>query len=995
MQRILLLFGLFLMALTARAQTVYVDGDAGGSNDGTSWANAYTDLATAIDSAAAGSQLWIAAGTYVTPEASAFFIDRELSLYGGFAGTETTVTEADPVTNVTILSGDVAGNDVAGSYDPALAADNNRVLIVVDTNDTSQFMVTIDGVTISHGVIAEDYDGENNMLPFVGGGLYSQARTNVSRVIFTENRAPFGAASANIGTMSAGSVFDEITSEGNFLNRSGAHYVRLTDSIQFRNSTFTGNPANTVPSGFFEVVQGDNLLVDNCSFSNLRGNEEAAGAALLIINSFGTRITNSTFDVLAAEFGGAIYVTAVDEAVNGRPTNPNDFVVSDCEFTDVSANSWGGTLLIDNIDHRITGSSFTDGIGAVARGVGGVIHYQDGDSLNHTFAGVIDDCTFTRNLSGDLGGALFYNGGNINLTISGSTFEQNDASDWGGAICVIGEGGDNSTQTVLTNSTFSNNSSNTFGGAAFFLREATDIVNCEFSDNEANVGTLFVGLGGKQYRVRRSLFQRNGGNESGETVIITRGAGIYTELEGGDRPDSLSIDSCTFRNNVVTSAGFNGGGAIFVNGSTGTLPTVEVRNSSFNANRAEGEASGGGAIATLRGVDLTIFNSDFIGNLTEEDVAFGGGGAIFMYRLPTNDTIDTVPIEYYDPEGQPSLFVDRSFFQSNRSQFQGGAINLSGAPIDMRNSILVSNTVELPATGPNTPRAPGGSGGALIINGSDLAGDVQDSYLINNTFYNNQDGGVTPSGSDPGTVGNSVAIFQPGGTDPDSNSVSLTLQNNAFVMLATDEESIGFEQNVGDQNDETGYGDINVISLGGNFFNSTLSDYLDFTTDSDIVATDVADTDVFVDPQQDDRDSEFPNVELLDVEDNPLVNGGTTGERVPEVDFYGNQREGIPDIGALELGSIDPTGVAEPIEESGLAFEFFPNPTTDVLTIVNSDRSVSNFTVLLSDAQGRHISGSRYRGVRNDLRVSELPAGVYHLTLIVNEKVYSKQFVKR
>ncbi len=41
------------------------------------------------------------------------------------------------------------------------------------------------------------------------------------------------------------------------------------------------------------------------------------------------------------------------------------------------------------------------------------------------------------------------------------------------------------------------------------------------------------------------------------------------------------------------------------------------------------------------------------------------------------------------------------------------------------------------------------------------------------------------------------------------------------------------------------------------------------------------------------------------------------------------------------------------------------------------------------------LTGRRYSAERNILEVSQLPAGVYNLTIIVNEKVYSKQFLKR
>jgi len=51
-------------AYESQANIYYVDDDANGVDDGSSWANAYRDLHNALDDAVSGDEIWVAAGTY-------------------------------------------------------------------------------------------------------------------------------------------------------------------------------------------------------------------------------------------------------------------------------------------------------------------------------------------------------------------------------------------------------------------------------------------------------------------------------------------------------------------------------------------------------------------------------------------------------------------------------------------------------------------------------------------------------------------------------------------------------------------------------------------------------------------------------------------------------------------------------------------------------------------------------------------------------------------
>ncbi len=93
-----------------------MDVTAGGTEDGTSWVDAFNDVQDALAVAQVGDEIWVARGTY-TPDrgtgdrSTTFQLVSGVGLYGGFAGWETHREQRDPVINETILSGDLARND--------------------------------------------------------------------------------------------------------------------------------------------------------------------------------------------------------------------------------------------------------------------------------------------------------------------------------------------------------------------------------------------------------------------------------------------------------------------------------------------------------------------------------------------------------------------------------------------------------------------------------------------------------------------------------------------------------------------------------------------------------------------------------------------------------------------------------------------------------------------------------------------------------------------
>lgn len=174
---VLIFLGALLLSAPVSAQRVlFVDADALGSADGSSWANAFADLQQALALAASGDEVWVAEGVYYpAPTAdrdASFVLGSGVQLYGGFDGNESTRAERDPSAHETVLSGDLGT--------PGDASDNAYHVVVASGVDATTIL---DGFTITGG----NGDGANPRNR--GAGLYAEAGSlTVRNCRIVENR---------------------------------------------------------------------------------------------------------------------------------------------------------------------------------------------------------------------------------------------------------------------------------------------------------------------------------------------------------------------------------------------------------------------------------------------------------------------------------------------------------------------------------------------------------------------------------------------------------------------------------------------------------------------------------------------------------------------------------------------------------------------------------------------------------------------------------------
>jgi hypothetical protein len=435
-----------VMASSAFAgRTIYVDADAIGANDGSSWANAYQYLQDALadaNSAATPVEIRVAQGLYKPDQGAnqtpgdrkaTFQLINGVTLKGGYAGFGKPDPNArDDKLYESILSGDLADNDepVDDPFElqerPTRADNSFRVVTATTTGP---------GTLLEGFVVTAALDQNPEDREYMGAGLYVgyEANITVQDCVFTANAAP-GIRSGGSNCTFGDCVFTKNTAGwfggGMYISGGSPHIIRCVfeDNWAWNGGglciwgEFGGRPwledctfARNVASGlhFADVGYGGGLWcpwtlagsrIENCTFV---GNIASAGGGACFGDPGGPRppprqapnwdvenlptLTACTFTRNQASWGAAIC-----QDTSALAIRHSAFCENSALYTGGAISTWKS---LTNLGHCLfSGNSASFAGGSIVAAGTRIVKPGGGDVLLK-FLLTLDGCTFMGNLA--------------------------------------------------------------------------------------------------------------------------------------------------------------------------------------------------------------------------------------------------------------------------------------------------------------------------------------------------------------------------------------------------------------------------------------------------------------------------------------------------------------------------------------------------------------------------------------------------------------------
>ena len=405
----------------------YVDQDASGSANGTSWTDAFNYLQDALTEASSGDHIWVANGTYtpdlgagITPgdRAATLLLKNGVEIYGGFTGNINNTSERDWHVHKSILSGDLgeglfSHNIVTGSGIDQTAVLDGFTITAGEAQAGSSLNgggLYIDGG--SPTLVNCTFTG--NSADVNGGGIYIQAGSpTMTNCTFDHNTAIYGGAiynnmgnptllncdfSMNTASKEGGGVFNDNASNATFTNcifdsnegGSGGAVLNNESISTFIDCIFIGNLAD-MGSGMFNYLGSPSII--NCIFS---GNSATSYGGGILNQSSSPDIINCTFSGNSA--GSTDAGGAMDSYGVSLPTIANCIFWENVSPSGAQLSLGSGTTLTINkcnIQGGEDGILGKENIGAGSTYINAHPGFMDPDGLDNIIGTIDDDLRLT------------------------------------------------------------------------------------------------------------------------------------------------------------------------------------------------------------------------------------------------------------------------------------------------------------------------------------------------------------------------------------------------------------------------------------------------------------------------------------------------------------------------------------------------------------------------------------------------------------------------
>ncbi|MCB9769487.1 MAG: right-handed parallel beta-helix repeat-containing protein [Candidatus Omnitrophica bacterium] len=451
---------------------IYVKTGGADNGPGDSWENAFGSINAAMAWATDGTEIWVQGGDYSEP----IVLEEGVSLYGGFSGTETSLSERVPQSNPTrLLGGDFFGSIVLGAGIRSATLDG---FTVAGGRSDSGGGINLSGpgsYTVANCRIVDNTSEEE------GGGIFcgDGAEVSILHCSIDNNAAEGNGGGVYMGKDSI-LHFENSQVDSNLAVNGAGIYASLSAG-EIADSTFENNHATANSGGAFF---SGNLIFSNCLFKgNVAtdfGGVQLSGEGAINLNR--CRVLSNE----ARSKGGGIGLTGM-----ASPT----FKLT--QVSDNQARFGGGLFVADRSlpvfedcgilrNHAVYRESISPPLGS-----GGGI-YAGGAQLT------LRRSLISENTGDYQGGGLF--GSHSAYLVQGCTMTRNQGL-YGGGVYLWGVPVSPYPTSSFTSCLFAKNRAERFsnipdGGAACLANDAPAIFeNCTLVDNRAkSVGGIGGGI---------------------------------------------------------------------------------------------------------------------------------------------------------------------------------------------------------------------------------------------------------------------------------------------------------------------------------------------------------------------------------------------------------------------------------------------------------------------------------------------------------------------